>query len=396
MNSHDNFCLWFWILTPIALLSFTGLNLSQIIVIMIVLAVIFKLLSIGCPITFFSKYIPIQNQIIGAEGFLPGCQTCNNPYENYLKKMLPKTLIIARTDQQPLTPAQAERLKQQELNSAQGPPAPPEIALPVAIQIEIPKPQKIIQPTPVKVQPAKNQLCQALEQSGFNPRWTYDDVRNLWGTEEGRATLKTLNDSVIKATGLSRLTNQQITSCYPKYISDYSCQAKPKIDMVKLRETINKQQFQIQSLKKQLQQDTESTLSKSVLTADQEESDVTRSVQGQVPNQCPINQITSQIRLEVEKFYGQSYEKLSGQLTQTETEALKSQYSTLAQTVKIKAVNEYLELINLYRNQNGGQWARDLIKRKTNSSRGHPVLGTDFYIPWTLFDQNTTCFGNKV
>jgi hypothetical protein len=36
-----------------------------------------------------------------------------------------------------------------------------------------------------------------------------------------------------------------------------------------------------------------------------------------------------------------------------------------------------------------------LIKRKTNSSRGHPVLGTDFYIPWTYFDQNEACFGQS-
>lgn len=381
MNFCDQSCLWFWILTPIALLSLTSLNLFQILLIMVFFAVIFKLFKI--------------RPQVSPEGFLPGCKDCYNPYQDYLKKLRPTTLIIARTDQQPLTAEQVSQLKQQELNSAQGPPPPPQIPLPVVVEIEVPKPMKIVVPTPVKVQPARHGLCQTLEQAGFNPRWTYDDVRNLWATPEGKATLRKLNESVMRATGLSRLTNQQITSCYPNYIREYSCQSNPKIDMVKLNETINKQQYQIQSLKKQLRNDTESTLSKPVITADRDETEIIKPIQGKVSPQCPLDQITSQIRLEVERFYGQAYTALSRQLKPDELSLLKDQYSNLAQIVKGKAIQEYQELINLYRNQNRGQWNRELIKRKTNSSRGHPVLGTDFYIPWTYFDQNEACFGQS-
>lgn len=356
--------------------------------ILVFIAVIFKLFNIGCLIGSTSPQI-------SPEGFLPGCQDCENPYQDYLKKFRPTTLIIARTDQKPLTLEQASQLKQQELNSAQGPPRPPQIPLPVVVEINVPKVQKIVAPTPIKVEPARHGLCQTLEQAGFNPQWTYDDVRNLWETPEGKDTLRTLNETVIRATGLSRLTNQQIASCYPNYIRDYSCQSKPKIDMVKLNETINKQQYQIQSLKKQLQKDTESTLSKPVITADRDETELIRPIQGKVSAQCQLDQITSQIRLEVERFYGQAYDTLSKQLKPAELASLKDQYSNLAQTVKSKAIQEYQDLMNLYRNQSRGQWNRDLIKRKTNSSRGHAVLGTDFYIPWTYFDQNQDCFGQE-
>jgi hypothetical protein len=111
---------------------------------------------------------------------------------------------------------------------------------------------------------------------------------------------------------------------------------------------------------------------------------------------CNLNEIADDIRLAVEKFYSSAYEKISQQtpaLSTTQLDQIKMQYTNLSDIVKDKSILEFKQLINQYQNRTKEQWRNDLIIRKTYSIRGYHVPGTDFYIPWLIFDENINCFG---
>ncbi len=113
---------------------------------------------------------------------------------------------------------------------------------------------------------------------------------------------------------------------------------------------------------------------------------------------CDIEKISIDIRLEIEKFYVESFEKIKKNnpaLSEKQINQIKSQYLKLSDIVYGKSILEFKQLIVLYENKTLQQWKNDLITRKTASIRGHQVPGTDFYISWPIFDKNIQCFGFK-
>ena len=126
----------------------------------------------------------------------------------------------------------------------------------------------------------------------------------------------------------------------------------------------------------------------------------TGSVSPPLPNNpnCKLNEISDELRLEVEKFYGSAYQTISQQkpaLSTAQLQQIKTQYLYLADIIHSKALLEIQQLIGFYQNRTSNQWTNDLVSRKTYSVRGHQVPGTDFYIPWTIFEKHANCFGTN-
>lgn len=383
-----------WIVIPIVLLVFTNLHIWQIIIILIIYAMALNLLN---PLGF-------------NEGFQTQCPTdnCNNPFlvqrliqiqEGPSSQNTPKATTIRPIAQIPLTPEQEAQIKnlqqkekEKEIASVQ-PPAPPK---PVALP-----PQKPVNVTQVSTEPAKISVCQALTKAGFDPKWTYDNVHKLLDTADGQKQMKKINDDVIKMTGSKQLTNQDIVNCYPQYISEYICKKTDDspANVDKLQKQIENQQKEITKLTQMVTNKNNSS-SRSPVDINLENRIMNETGDNLTPNlinsHCNLNDINNSIRLEVEKYYDDAFNTIKNQkpaLPAPQLDQIKMQYTNLADIIQNKAILEFRQLINLYQNRNQDQWKQDLLLRKTYSVRGHQVPGTDFYIPWAIFDKNISCFG---
>ena len=239
------------------------------------------------------------------------------------------------------------------------------------------KKEKKLQPEPIAIPETKSieikkvenelSVCDALRKSGFDPSWTHKDVMKMLQTPDGKHKINKVNQSVIESTKLDKLTNTDIVKCYPNYITDYTC--RKLWDEIPKMETIK------------------------------EGSDlgVPLQVNDSINGNCNIENISIDVKLEVEKFYGESFELLKKHkmpFTKEKMDQIKMQYLNLADIVYSKSILELKQLITFYQNRSRKQWETDLLFRKTYSIRGHQVTGTDFYIPWSIFEKNTKCFGS--
>ena len=73
-------------------------------------------------------------------------------------------------------------------------------------------------------------LCHALLDAGFNPKWTFWDVKEKMRTEDGLLELERIDRWVKNATGFRRITNHMIETCFPHYLQKkpvYTTQSTP-------------------------------------------------------------------------------------------------------------------------------------------------------------------------
>lgn len=430
-ETYDLICKLLFIAIPIMLITLTNLPIWQIILIMIVMAIFLGMIK---------KRRPLY------ERFAPQCPDCINPYVITQLAQVHDPTRIAQRDLKPtgvsvqpiatvpLSPQQLIELKKVTERESTAPPQPPQ---PVAIQ----------QPEQVKVKPVtpvpteKIPVCEALHKAGFDPNWTYEVVSALLQTPEGQRRLNQINSDVLRTSQISSLTNQDIVHCYPHYITEYVCKKSngslSELHMSQLKKKIEQQQQQINTLShlmskqtspgsppgspplttppattatpvgdanrtatiRQLTDVTDIRLENQIMntTTPPQANDAVSPPSPNNPN-CKINEFSDEIRLEVEKFYGAAYQTISQQrptLSAAQLQQIKNQYLNLADITQRKAILEFQQLITLYQNRTREQWGNDLISRKTFSVRGHLVPGTDFYIPWTIFDKHSNCFGSS-
>jgi len=405
-ETFDLSCRCLWIIIPLLLLSLTNLKLWQIIIILVLLAIGLKMFKV---------------ERILYEKFVTQCPNCDNPYviQKFIRihdqsqidkeKKKPIPIEIKPIIAIPLTPQQQQELqKAQERQSTSLPPSP--------------QPVQIKQPSEVSVKKVEEKVtvCDALKRSGFNASWTHEDVKKLSQTPDGQKKINQINQDVLKLTKLEKLTNQDIVNCYPKYITDYVCKIndnqQKKIqsdqcttsDVEQFKKKIQQQQQEIDNLTKLVtgKENTQNNQKQENISDIKLQNQImNETIKTQVSNganniktnqHCNIENVGTDIRLEVEKFYGSAYEqlkKLQPPLSSKQLDQIKMQYLTLSDIVQSKAILEFKQLIALYQNRTPEQWKSDLILRRTYSIRGHQVPGTDFYIPWSIFDKNSKCFG---
>lgn len=369
-----------WIFISILILSLDKLPIYLSILLLIIVAIGIKL---------------FQNSYYINEHFIDQCENCENPYA--IQIQLPNIPLFDN-----LSPAENK---------------PNVVTLePVnIIKSDENKQKNPNQPTPEIVQTISEKaqnissICLALEQSGFDPKWTYDDVQMLMQTEEGKQRIKKINDDTINKTGLKQINNQNIANCYPKYITNYICKPKQQtcdVDLNKANLLINQQGKTIESLKQTI-----NNLEKSKdINIPTDITDI--RLQNQIMNEtannnnnnkqitinnstCNLSNIENEIKTNVEQFYESSFNQIQKTLPSAEIDKIKTQFLNLTDIIYNKARLEFEQLINIYQAQNIDKWQKDLVTRKIYSTRGHPVPGTDFYIPWTIFDKYVICFGQK-
>lgn len=169
-------------------------------------------------------------------------------------------------------------------------------------------------------------LCNALREAGFQDDWTTAKVAEMKGTVDGLATLTKINDAVLTRTGLTDLTHEQISKCFPGYVQTYQC--------------------------KKLSPQREG---------------------------CNMSLLKQDLRLSIDTFY-----KDKSYTEQQKNKTYMIQRSEL----------EMKNLMNIFRSKTHAEWLTYLTDLKRQSSVGFKVEGTDYVIPWDLFDKYTICWGN--
>jgi hypothetical protein len=439
--SYTYKCLW--LLGPLLLFFFTDLTLWQVIAILVVYAAIMKLVqqiymienSIGYlpKIRLPAPRSPINYQFDHpevSEGF-EQCTNCQNPYFVQKFANIHNPSLIGQEEARPqiveipsvtssnglqLTPEQQQQL-QKTLESDQVTTYP--IPQPNTVQIEITNP---LSPKVHSVEDDhKLSVCQSLKKAGFNPAWTHTDVKNLLKTPSGKQKIAQINRDVIKSSGVKKLTNQMIKKCYPNYINEYVCQrqeapngnsngngdtCKQTSQMIQLQKQIEQQAQKIRDLDNIIKLDSKVEDTSAIVDPrlqDQVINETTKPISDNnlskyVNKNCRLDNIKKDIHVEVENFYGSAYEKISKQkpaIPPKQLQQIKMQYLNLTDIINNKALLEFTQLISFYQGQKNSRWQTDLLSRKTLSIRGHPVPGTDFYIPWTIFENNPKCFGTE-
>lgn len=199
-------------------------------------------------------------------------------------------------------------------------------------------------------------LCPALENAGFNPKWTMIDIEKMKKTRKGARKLAEIDMKVKEQTGIAELTNSDIIACYPHFYTDYLCQKG------------------IGKGKKNLD---------GPVGANDSQQDKLARVE-KVPA--------------LKNCHWESFQKdLDQSITQTVTGTLKpEEQQDLVTTVyylKLRTDLEVKNLINIFQSKTKKDWVeflQDSIKRE---ARGFHIQGTEYYIPWRLFKKYEVCFG---
>ena len=189
-------------------------------------------------------------------------------------------------------------------------------------------------------------LCQALKSSGFNPKWSINDVKMMKMSVEGRRKLRSIAKDVEQKTGLRNLTNNEISNCFGTYLPNYLCVKKGSI--------VNS------STKKKKAQTTDFGPSLDHCNWEAINQDITKSVGGYYEGKGQEND---------EKFV-----------------------ITVNYTIE-RAKLEFRNLINLYQHRTKEFWNEFLLDRKEINPLGYPIDGTQYLLPWDLFRKYDICFG---
>jgi len=191
---------------------------------------------------------------------------------------------------------------------------------------------------------SKDDLCDALESSGFNPKWTMETVQNMARDNIERVKLEQINLKLLDKTGLKQVTHQQIADCYPKYIQNYRCVYNP------------------------------------------ETAPATRSKNSQKTSDKAKNCHLNSIKRDLKKSVAQHYNEPTNEVEMEKTALLKTYVTQRAEL-------EFNNMINLFQNKTRKQWTEHLSNLIKTNPVGYQILGTDYYIPWDLFRKYRVCFG---
>ena len=198
-------------------------------------------------------------------------------------------------------------------------------------------------------------LCPALENAGFNPKWTMLDIEKMKKTSKGISKLAEIDMKVKEQTGIATLTNSDIIACYPHFYTDYLC-----------KKGVNKG-------KKNLDEP---------VGANDQDMAKAESVNTPALKNC----------------HWESFQKdLDQSITQTVTGTLKGDemkdLTTTVYYLKLRTELEVKNLINIFQSKTKKDWVEFLQDNIKREGRGFHIQGTEYYIPWRLFKKYEVCFG---
>lgn len=183
-------------------------------------------------------------------------------------------------------------------------------------------------------------LCKALTTAGFDKLWTVEQIQKIRDTPSGQQRLKNINDKVVLQTGLKEITHEQIAQCFPGYIKTYECRANMAPPAAKASASASEPHCHWESIRK----------------------DLVESVSRHYA--MPTNDTEKQKTLLLKTYISQ------------------------------RAELEFKNQINLFQNKSRGEWQRHMSDMKERSANGFQLEGTDYIIPWDLFEKYDVCFGH--
>jgi len=198
----------------------------------------------------------------------------------------------------------------------------------------------------------KTSFCKALTSAGFNPAWTIEQIDKIKETPSGNELLKSINEKALKLTGLKQITHEQILQCFPKYVTTYQCKAQD-----------------------QTQSQSPPNLAGASASASASASANDKSLH------CHWESIKQDLTESISRHYSVPNED--------------KQKTLLLKTYVIqRAELEFKNQINLFQNKSKKEWYQNLSDMKQRSLNGYQLNGTDYYIPWDLFEKYEVCFGS--
>lgn len=185
-------------------------------------------------------------------------------------------------------------------------------------------------------------LCKALVDAGFDNSWTVEQVNKIKETPSGQQRLKNINDKVVSITGLKEITHEQISQCFPGYIKTYECRASaPKAPKAQ------------------------------------------KAPGGGPEPHCHWDSIRKDLVESVSRHYS------------LPTNDAEKQKTLLLKTyISQRAELEFKNQINLFQNKTRDEWHKHMSDMKERSATGFQLEGTDYIIPWDLFEKYDVCFGH--
>lgn len=237
--------------------------------------------------------------------------------------------------------------------------------LPVALLPKnIPTASEIIkEPQPVKIFRVGDEtitLCQALVQSGFNPKWTIQDVKEMLQTPKGKDKLSKINSQVTELTGMKSISNKDIIRCFPHYYTDYLC-----------RRTVVPTSPSIGDESEQGTEDTVVPQSEFVFQ--------------NKAKHCHLDSIRTDIHKSVTLFYTQNIPDYNPERDQ-------QLVITINYTAQ-RAMLEIKNLINLFQNKPKEEWFQYIADQKAKDIIGFTISSSKYKIPWDIFFKYSVCFG---
>lgn len=203
-------------------------------------------------------------------------------------------------------------------------------------EINAPENKKIQESESISVKTSSMSLCEALRKANWNPTWTIHDIKKIKQQEEQeqeQEQLTSINNELQQLTGMSNIRNIDIANCYPEYLPDYEC--------------------------------VKNTTSTS--TSD---------------GHCNLDEVNNQLSDSIKNHY----KKIRPTLTP-------DRWSLLFDYTLQRAELEFKNLINVFQSRNRTEWLQHLTRVKKEAPEGLLISGTEYSIPWDIFENFKMCFG---
>lgn len=295
--------------------------------------------------------------------------------------------------------------------------------------------------------------CLNLNQTGFNNNWNYDNVKKLYQTSSGKQLMKRIDNNFKTLSGKS-LSNNIISKCYPSYfnsniLSDKSLDksldksSNKSLDNNKKETKNNDNQEEFIRNEEYSEEDNDfisqmnisnmqESLSPIILMTDDEQDSkdvnlnlinispdsnddeydelsemISESFQNKNTKKKILNNFTpkltkcdlSSLRIEIRSSIARHY---TNKVNMMEKENLfpvglnkQKVYADYQKNFDYMIDRAMLEIQNLimnYKDKKFSIYQNEINRLKIRSPSGLSLMGTDYYIPWTLINKYEVCF----
>lgn len=219
--------------------------------------------------------------------------------------------------------------------------------LPTGISTDIIKDPKKVK---VKTVASKLTLCKSLEKHGYNPNWTLQTVSQMSKLDSGLKHLQDINKAVCKELNIKRITVGDLAQCYPHFYqsNSYTCTKKTP------------EAPEIKGINPGIQPEPKKDIN--------------------IAKNCHWSSITKELHRSIKEHYSSS------------TGATGSTLATI-QYLRNRTELEFRNLINIFQTKPKREFRKYFSEASEQEPKGYHIKGTTYYIPWSLINKYSVCFG---